>query len=55
MIGNTEIPKKPETKLVNPIEGQVEEGEQIIGIYGFTREDDAVNCFGFLVWKPPKL
>ena len=54
MIGNTKIPNKRETRLVNQIERQVEEGEQIIGIYGYTREDDVVNDFGFMVWKPPK-
>ena len=34
MIGNTEIPEDSEVKLEDPIERQVEEEEQIIGIYG---------------------
>ena len=56
MIGNTEIPEDSEVKLEDPIERQVEEEEQIIGIYGnMGDEGESVNCIGFIVWKPPKL
>ena len=35
---------------------QLEEGEQIIGLYGHKGEEcNSVNCIGFIVWKPPKL
>ena len=54
-MGNTKIPNKRETRLVNQIERQVEEGEQIIGIYGNKgSEGEEVSCIGFVVWKPPK-
>ena len=45
MIGNTEIPEDSEVKLEDPIERQVEEEEQIIGIYGnMGDEGESVNC-----------
>ena len=56
MIGNTEIPEDSEVKLEDPIERQVEEEEQIIGIYGnMGDEGESVKCIGFIVWIPPKL
>ena len=34
---------------------QLEEGEQIIGIYGNDQGYDNVRSIGFIVWKPAKL